>query len=274
MTEIHSGKLIAGRFRCRRRLANGGRVTIWNADDIHRSTGVVVKVPQISARSVGGFPAFNHRVAILRELTTGSTPPLVPTIYDKGTLETGRPYLVQSLVDGQLATELQCGDRHKALGRLCSRLCQFARGLHRHGLVHTDLRPQNIGTLDSGAYRVLDLGGVNERTRCADCGVYPAAGAGNQCSACGASLTDSAPQIDLPAMSFRPPELATTEVVGPWSDVYSIGRILEHVQANLWESTATLIPQSLLERATANPHERFQTPTDLLCAVESVRKSA
>lgn len=270
MTDIHSGKLIAGRFRCRRRLAAGGSVSVWNAHDIHRSTAVVVKVPHADACSVEGFPAFNHRISILRELATGSTPPLVPTIYDIGTLETGRPYLVQSLIDGQLAAERQGSDPRKALARLCSRLCQFARGLHRHGLVHTDLTLRNIGTLDSGTYRVLDFGGVQERTTCADCGAYPAAGAGSQCSDCGASLADSTPQIDLPAMSFRPPELATTGVVGPWSDVYSIGRVLEYIQANLWESTVALIPQSLLERATANPHERFQTPTDLLCAVSSV----
>lgn len=147
------GALVLNRFVVRERLGSGGFGTVYRAWDERLEREVAVKVIE-----VGGDPI--DRVLREAQAVARLNHPSIVTLYELG--EDGRrAYLVSELVDGstlsELAREGLLSDR--AVGEIGADLCDALRHAHTRGVVHRDIKPQNILlAADERRAKLMDFG--------------------------------------------------------------------------------------------------------------------
>ncbi len=192
--------LVASRYRLRSLLGRGGTAEVWRAEDEALARDVALKlvtVPTDDSAARAGEEA--------RLLARLSHPGLVP-VYDAGSDERGRPWVVMELVEGEtLADTLKRGpldsERAATIGRSIAEALAY---VHGQGLLHRDVKPANI------------LVGRDGRVRLTDFGI--------------ARLVDAARVTSTGMMvgtaSYLAPEQVAGEPVGAAADVYALGLVL------------------------------------------------
>jgi eukaryotic-like serine/threonine-protein kinase len=146
---------VAGRFLIRGRLGVGGMGEVYRADDIRLKRAVALKrmSPHLRADQ-----RYRERFFKEAERASGLTSEHVAAIYD--VLEdNGEIFLVMEYVEGE--TLRQRMDRPLALEEFLNIAVQCADALvaaHAHGIVHCDLKPENIMLTATLQVKVLDFG--------------------------------------------------------------------------------------------------------------------
>ncbi len=175
-----------------------------------------------------------------------------------GVAPDGRPYLVMEHVDGSPITEY--ADRHR-LGvadrvRLLRDACRGVGHAHRNHVVHRDIKPSNVLVSTSAEAKVLDFG----IARWVE---------GRAPEAYDATLTRTAQRVLTPR--YASPEQIRGDVVGPPSDVFSLGILLyqlltgrhPHATAS-WSVGET--ERAILDRDPPPPSEAVLSTADILRA--------
>ena len=151
------GQLVGERYQVERRIGEGGMGEVYLARHvlIGRACALKVMSPLLS-RDPDAVTRFN------REATSASriTHPNVCTVYDFGLTGDGLVYLAMEFVDGRTLRALLDETGPLPLARAADLLAQCAAGLaaaHELGLVHRDLKPDNIMVVSTGAGDVAKL---------------------------------------------------------------------------------------------------------------------
>ncbi len=285
-TPPRAGLLLKGRYKLEEPLGAGGGGEVWRASDLHVARkGVAVKV--LAPGLTGGLrPPRRMRREV--EAMALVQHPAVPLVSDHG--RQGRfHFIVMELLEGRdLADVLEERRQRRAPLPPEEALPIFFEVLealataHDHGVVHRDLKPDNV-VLSTRGHRVylLDFGLARHDT---------------------SRLT--APGDLVGTLRYMAPEQAHGEhrLVGSWSDTFAAGVLLHELLTNrphlepevnkhAWV-TATraakgqpidrqklrgvpdwLIP--ILQRALhGEPDQRFQDAGELLRAVRSAARAA
>jgi serine/threonine protein kinase/tetratricopeptide (TPR) repeat protein len=146
---------VAGRFLIRGRLGTGGMGEVYRADDIRLKRSVALKrmSPHLRADHL-----YRQRFFKEAERASGLTGEHVAAIYD--VLEdNGEIFLVMEYVEGQTLRERLL--RPLVLEEFLNIAVQCADALvaaHAHGIVHCDLKPENIMLTATQQIKVLDFG--------------------------------------------------------------------------------------------------------------------
>ncbi|MGE0784749.1 MAG: serine/threonine-protein kinase [Sandaracinaceae bacterium] len=150
-----------GRFTLRARRARGGMGEVYDAIDPETDEVAALKLVAVDVvEDPGALQQFAHEVTALRRVES----PYVARVLDAGGLESGLPYVAMELIDGpSLAETLRQRDRltREELGDLIRDVCAGLRAIHASGVVHRDVKPQNIlrATGEEGApWKIVDLG--------------------------------------------------------------------------------------------------------------------
>ncbi|MEA2700467.1 MAG: eukaryotic-like serine/threonine-protein kinase [Myxococcales bacterium] len=151
-----------GNFRLAGRVGAGGMGVVYVAehDLMGKKAAVKVLLPALSSNKeiVGRF--FNEARA-----ATKINHPSIVDIYDFGYHQTGHAYIVMEFLGGQSLTALLKKGLH--FGRVVDIAWQLGSALgaaHRHGIVHRDVKPDNIFVIPDPAtptgdrVKVLDFG--------------------------------------------------------------------------------------------------------------------
>lgn len=135
-----SGALLAGQYRLTDRLGAGGTSTVWVADDLLLERQVAIKILDGDETQA--------RVRFEREarLTSRIVSPHVVQIFSRGHTAVGRPFIVMELLQGEdLATRIARGPLRLRLAASIVHQTSLVLGrAHAEGLVHRDIKPQNI----------------------------------------------------------------------------------------------------------------------------------
>ncbi len=161
--DLPLGQVIPGsRYRVIGRIGRGGMGAVYEAEHVDLQKRVAVKVLlSKSARDTRRVAAF------LREARTASriSSPYIADVTDFGELADGRVYFVMAFVEGQsLGHRIRSGEVFPP-ERVIPIVRQIAKGLahtHEKGVVHLDVKPDNIMLVDGGArpdtVRMVDFG--------------------------------------------------------------------------------------------------------------------
>ncbi|HYC32038.1 MAG TPA: protein kinase, partial [Gemmatimonadales bacterium] len=206
-----------GRYEIRAPLGAGGMGEVYLAADTLLGREVALKVlpPE--------FASEPQRLArFLREARAASAlnHPHILTVYDAGE-QAGTHFIVTEVVDG-LTLRDWVREERPPLGELAEAVRQAALALaaaHRAGIVHRDVKPENLMRRRDGYVKVLDFGIAKALAR-PDSG-----GAADQRPA----LTQ--PGLVLGTVRYMSPEQAAGEAVDGRTDVWGLGVVLYELAA-------------------------------------------
>ncbi|MGN9808725.1 Stk1 family PASTA domain-containing Ser/Thr kinase [Micromonospora sp. BQ11] len=212
------GSLIDGRYRIRGRVARGGMATVYTATDERLERTVAVKIihPSQAPDTRTGMAGFVARFTDEAKTIARLTHPNVVAVYDQGT-HGGMPYLVMEYVRGRTLRDVLAERRRlnpdEALA-IAEQMLAAIAAAHRAGLVHRDVKPENVLVAEAPTGGVANL--VDSVVKVADFGLARAVEA---------SAEDDSNQL-MATVAYVAPELVTDGHADPRTDVYSAGIVL------------------------------------------------
>ncbi|HWW66483.1 MAG TPA: PASTA domain-containing protein [Solirubrobacterales bacterium] len=166
MPEVSEGSVVDGRYRVLQRIGSGGMADVWLAEDAHLQRRVALKVLHSRFSQDREFVERFRREA---EAAAGLQHPNIVAVFDRGEFE-GSYYIAMQHIEGRTLKELiDAGLTPEQAVGLIRQVLEAARFAHRHGVVHRDLKPQNVIVDGEGKAVVTDFGiaraGVSEITQ-------------------------------------------------------------------------------------------------------------
>jgi serine/threonine-protein kinase len=154
--DLSVGTLLDDRFEITDIIAKSGMASLFKANDRQTGQAVALKVPYLQIESdPAGFDRFRREEEIGLQLNH-------PYILKFISVEKkSRPYLVMEYLEGQTLSELLKNVRplpEPDAVKIASRICEALEYLHQKGVVHRDLKPQNIMLCNDGSIRIMDFG--------------------------------------------------------------------------------------------------------------------
>ncbi len=158
------GRLLESRYRIVDRIAQGGMSTVYSALDERLDRRVAVKV---MSSALSADPKFSDRFAREARAAARLTHVNAVAVYDQGVdSSAGRHvFLVMELVQGRTLRDLireraATGGRFKPAEAISimEPVLSALSAAHRAGLVHRDVKPENILLSDDGLVKVADFG--------------------------------------------------------------------------------------------------------------------
>jgi serine/threonine-protein kinase len=272
---LSAGSRLGDRYVVRGVLGSGGFAVVYLAEDLSDGGEVALKVLRPERVSEATLRRFRREAEVARQ---AASPHLVE-IGDVGVAD-GSPYLAMEHVRGEsLATRLDRGPLEiEAAIALAGQILAGLAALHGRGILHRDVKPENVLLGDDGVARLADYGLA--------------------LSPLGARQTRAtASEAVIGTVEYLSPEQALGEPADPRSDLYSfgvllfemltgrlphrakstLGTLVAHIQQAA-PDLRSLRPQvpawlaALVARLLAKrPEERYATASDVLADLEARR---
>jgi len=266
------GVILGNRYRLQKEAGSGGMAWVYLGEDLLDGQKVAVKVlyPQYTEDM-----AYIQRFIREAKLALGLDDPHIVRVLNYGA-DRDVHYLVMEYIEGKdLGEVLNIRGRlpYKEALSIVSQVAQALRRANERGIVHRDIKPQNLMITTDGALKVLDFGIARVR---------------------------ALPTLTLSGFLGSPyyisPEQAMGEKVDIRSDIYSLGVVTYEMLTNLlpfdgnspWSiisqhianapPTTPLVKvdvpgaviQMVLKAMAKRPEDRFQSPEEMLETVQLV----
>lgn len=212
-------RVLNQRYRLVELIGSGGMATVYRGMDLLLQREVAVKFLRESyATDLTFRQRFLEEARAAAKLDHNN----IVHIYDVGEDEAQRPYIVMEFAEGR---ELKVVIRESAplpvnqALRIARDICTGVGHAHRAGIVHCDLKPQNILVSDKGNVKVADFG-IARALR------QDSQADSDFDSRTGDDVATGKPDVVWGSPHYIAPELVLGHSPVPASDVYSIGVIL------------------------------------------------
>jgi serine/threonine protein kinase/Tfp pilus assembly protein PilF len=278
---------IVSHYRILERLGKGGMGEVYLAEDTNLGRRVAIKFPVLTSNEHDFRARFLREARSISELSN----PHIATLYDYGETSDGHPFLVMELVRGDtLAKMMRKGQL--TLPRALQIIEDVALALteaHARGIVHRDIKPQNIMVNDRGQVKVLDFGLAKQLNE------DPTTASEPEARTLLNVHTRSGAMVGTPA--FLSPEQAMGGSVDARSDLFALGGVFYECVtgqpafpgSNLIEIAANVIHVEPPPPSTVNPalpaeldavilralakkvEKRYQSAEELISDVRAVR---
>ena len=199
------GRLISGRYRIEALVGMGGMAKVYRATDVQENRTVAMKVLRAEYESDMEFVRRFSREA---EAAAKMAHENIVNLLDVG-IEGEMRYIVMEYVAGRTLKDMICdeGCIHPDIAlRMTIRILAAVDHAHRNGIVHRDIKPQNILVDREGRIKVADFGIARLKAS-------QTTNVDNDGSAMG-------------SVHYLSPEQAKGEITDEQSDLYSVGVVM------------------------------------------------
>ncbi|MEX8057454.1 Stk1 family PASTA domain-containing Ser/Thr kinase [Microbacterium sp. 16-032] len=196
------GRLVDGRYRVRARIARGGMATVYVATDLRLERRVALKVMH---GHLSDDTVFQSRFIQEARSAARLSDPHVVNVFDQGQ-DGEMAYLVMEYLPGITLRELLREHRRLTVDQTLTIMDAILSGLaaaHRAGIVHRDVKPENVLLAEDGRIKIGDFGLARATT----------------------ANTASGAQL-MGTIAYLAPELVTRGTADARSDIYSLGIML------------------------------------------------
>ena len=272
-------------FKILEEIGSGGMGVVYRARDQRLRRKVALKV---LPAGVLAEPMIRERLMREAQTTSSLNHPHIVTVFEIHSAG-DRDFIAMEFVEGQSLDRVITAEEGLPVERALRYAIQIADGLacaHEHGVIHRDLKPQNVMITPNDEVKILDFGLAKR--------FLPAAGSDSSIEPGLVTLT--APGVKVGTPAYMSPEQIESRKIDARSDVFSFGSLLyqmltgvipfqrrnailifKAVLSDQPQPVRALKPQlpheleHLLVRALEkSPEDRYQNMRDLLAELEEV----
>jgi serine/threonine-protein kinase len=256
---------LANRYAIERELGSGGMATVYLARDLKHHRAVAVKVLKPELAAAVGPERFLREIRITAQL---NHPHILPLL-DSGEAE-GLLYYVMPHVSGGSLRQRLCDDRTLPIQdavRITDAVASALDHAHRQGVVHRDMKPENILfseghaiVADFGIAKVVSAVSRDQLTRSG----FPLGTPGYMSPEQAAGSTAQDPRTDVFGLACVTYEMLIGETPGMWpgEDAVRTGRFLDATsdhRARL-DGLPGRLEQTLVKALAMRPADRYASP--------------
>jgi class 3 adenylate cyclase/tetratricopeptide (TPR) repeat protein len=283
--EVVPGRTTLGSYRILEKIGEGGMGTVFLAKDVRLGRRVALKVlPAHFAREEELVRRFEQEARAASALNH----PNIITVHEIGE-EGGRLFIVTEFVEGKTLRERMWEGRFAEGDALdvCAQVAGALAKAHAAGVVHRDVKPENVMLDEEGHVKVLDFGIAKQ--------VAPLASVDTEAPT-SARLVNTASGVVLGTTAYMSPEQVRGLELDGRSDVWSLGCVLYEMLAgrapfeekNFGDLVVSILHgeppplpagvasgevEPLIARALAKERgERFQTAKEFQTELRRVRR--
>jgi eukaryotic-like serine/threonine-protein kinase len=155
---MRPGDTLGNRYRLERVLGRGAMAVVFLAKDRELEDEVALKLltPKAFDEGTQALQTIRQEIRLARRITH----PNVVRVHDLGEA-TGVRFLTMEFVPGITLRQLIDQQGPLALGpglQIAKQLCRGLAAVHESGIVHRDIKPQNIMVLPGGTVKLMDFG--------------------------------------------------------------------------------------------------------------------
>ncbi|HTJ82408.1 MAG TPA: serine/threonine-protein kinase [Polyangiaceae bacterium] len=196
--------LLGGRWEIRGLIGAGGMGAVYRAHDRELDETVALKVLRADLLGPDGLDRFRREVRLARKVTHKN----VARVFDLGEHE-GIRFFTMECVEGESLRGLLMQEGALALDRVVeigSAICRGLAAAHEVGVVHRDLKPDNVLVGKDGRIAITDFGIAASMDAASD-------------------ANKSTAFLGTPAY-MAPEQVDRASPIGPLADVYAVGALL------------------------------------------------
>ncbi len=268
---IQPGTILGGRYEIMNHIGSGGMADVYKARSLEEDSFVAIKILR---QEYNDDESFVRRFIAEAQATASISHPNIVNVYDAGE-DQGWHYIVMELCEG---TTLKRYIRR--YGRLSVRetvdfskkIAMGIQAAHRKGIVHRDIKPQNILVSESGEVKVADFGIARATT--GDTISQNLMGSVHYLSPEQARGNYSDEKSDIYSLGITMYEMATGRV--PFDSENSVSIALMHIREDITPPRCYFpdIPASLekiiLKCTMKRPSDRYRNIDEVLNDLEMV----
>ncbi len=212
VADLNPGQMFANRYRIEQVLGRGGMGVVYKASDTQLDETVAIKTlpGDVMQRSPEDLERFKREIRLARKITHRN----VLRTYDYGEAE-GVYFISMEFVRGYTLSELlgEAAGRQmapRAAMGISRQICRGLQAAHEQGIIHRDIKPQNVLIDAKGEVKLMDFG-IARMTETSE------------------AMTQAGLIVGTP--HYMSPEQVQGKQLDPRSDVYALGVLIYEMLA-------------------------------------------
>ena len=197
---LKTGTILDDRYRVTGRLGHGGMSEVYEATDIISRRIVAVKmIREDVMKNPLNFRRFENEATIAASLRHIN----IVQVFDHGTIE-DRPYIINEYISGQTLKDVLDLNNKLSMQEAVSVMIQLANALqyaHARGVIHRDVKPQNLFIMPDGLIKLGDFGIAESEN----------------------VVNEEGTKDIIGSVQYLAPEISTGKPASPQSDIYAAG---------------------------------------------------
>ena len=242
--DLSGGTTFAGRYRIEQVLGRGGMGVVYRATDTQLDETVAIKTlpGDVMQKSPEDLERFKREIRLARKITHRN----VLRTYDYGEAD-GVYFISMEFVRGYTLAELLMeAPDHRMAPRvamgIARQICRGLQAAHEQGIIHRDIKPQNVLIDHKGEVKVMDFG-IARMAEAKE------------------GMTQAGLIVGTP--HYMSPEQVQGKQLDPRSDVYSIGILMYEMLAGEKPFNAPSLTAVLTAHVTEKPRPILDVRPDI-----------